>query len=307
MVDRIAELTEILPYVREFLGKIFVIKLGGEVCGGKNLDQIAQQVSLIHHMGIKVVLVHGGGPQLNEVCETLGIEKQVIAGRRITDDSTLRAAKMVFKGLVGSDVVSALKLHGASAVGLSGLDAGLILADRRAPKPVVVESGEEKSIDFGNVGDITKINPKILEVLLSSNMIPVICSLGGTESGDVLNINADTVASSLAQALQAEKLIVMTNVPGILERKEEPSSLVSYSNIQNLQRMVRDGIITDGMLPKVEACMQAVLGGVSRTHIINGTRAGSILMELFLNEGCGTMIVNDIERKKYEEEVEAAA
>ncbi|MBX7137118.1 MAG: acetylglutamate kinase [Oligoflexia bacterium] len=304
MVDRIGELTEILPYVREFLGKTFVIKLGGEVCAGKSLTDIAKQVSLIHHIGIKVVLVHGGGPQLDALCSTLGIERHVVAGRRVTDEETLRACKMVFAGLLSTDIVAALRAQGASAAGLSGVDASLIGAVRRPPRQVATDDGDTRLVDFGMVGDIVSINTGFLTTLLHERVIPVVSSLGATAEGQVLNINADTVASALARELKADKLILLSNVPGILKDKRDPSSLVSYASIRSLEKMIADGSIRDGMLPKVQACMEAVKGGVSRTHIIDGGKSDSLLMELFLNQGCGTMIVDEPEMDRYQHEVD---
>ena len=305
MVERIAELTEILPYVREFLGKTFVIKLGGEVLYPNSIESVAKQISLIHHMGIKVVLVHGGGPQLDETLDKFGIAPKIVEGRRVTDNATLQVAKMVFKGLLGTDLVAALRKEGATAVSLSGVDAGLIAAKRRAPKLMAVNDGSNQALDYGEVGDITAINPAVIESLLSSSIIPCVCSLGISDQAQVLNINADTVAASLAHALKAEKLILMTNVAGVLQSKEDPSSLVSYASVERLEQMIAAGAIKDGMRPKVEACMQAVRMGVPRTHIINGAKPGALLMELFLNEGCGTMVVNDQEQARYELAVEA--
>ncbi len=303
MNDRIQALTEILPYVREFQGGLFVLKLGGEVCQGDALQDIAEQVSLIHHVGVKLAIVHGGGPQIDELLGQLGVAVHKVAGRRITDTDTLRAAKMVYNGLINTDIVAALRSHGASGVGLTGVDAGLILATRRPPKTIYDDSGNEVTFDFGHVGDIARIQPELIETLMRERVIPVICSLAADADGNVLNINADTIASALAVALKAQKLIVMTNVPGVLRQRDDPASIVSYTDVESLNKMVRDGVIQGGMLPKVQACVDAILGGVPRTHIINGGRPESLLLELFSNQGCGTMIVNDAERKQYEDEM----
>jgi acetylglutamate kinase len=303
MHDGIEALTEILPYVREFQGGTFVVKLGGEVCESATLPGIAAQVSLIHHVGIRVVLVHGSGPQLDETLARLGVPTRKVAGRRITDDATLRVAVMVCNGLVNTDVVAALRAHGASAVGISGVDAGLVAATRRPPRTLTDDSGNSFTVDFGHVGDIARVQPQLVETLLRERLIPVVCSLAADSDGNLLNINADTVAAALAVALKARKLIVLTNVPGVLRRHDDPASLVSYADIESLRALIRDRAIRGGMVPKVEACLEAVLGGVPRTHVIDGGRPGSLLLELFSNQGCGTMIVNDVERRQYEDEM----
>jgi acetylglutamate kinase len=303
--ERIEALTEILPYVREFQGGAFVIKLGGEVCRPAALDRIAEQVSLVYHVGIRVVLVHGGGPQLDEVLGQLGIPVRKVAGRRVTDDATLRAAQMVYRGLVNTDVVAALRAHGTSAVGLSGADAGLVVATRRPPRTVDSESGHEEVLDFGHVGDVSRVQPALLETLWAGRTIPVVCSLAADAAGNVLNVNGDTMAAALAVALKAQKLILLTGVAGILRRRDDPGSLVSYAAVELLRGLVGQGVIAGGMVPKVEACLSAVAGGVPRTHIIDGTRPGALLLELFSNQGCGTMIVNDAERRQYEAEMGA--
>lgn len=300
-MQNIESLQEILPYVRTFQGKTFVLKLGGEVCRSANLNEIAQQISLIHHIGIKVVVVHGGGPQMDEICSKLGIARKVVHGRRITDNETLEAAKMVLAGLLSTDIVAALRKHGASAIGISGVDAFLIKARRRLPTAVELNPGEVVTVNFENVGDIESVNIGILQQMMKSGIIPVVASLASDDTGSVLNINADTIASRIAQELKAEKLIVLSNVPGVLKNPEDRSSLVSYADIEVLEEMILKRQINGGMLPKVETCIDAVRAGVSRTHIIDGTRPASLLLELFVNEGCGTMIVSELERINYEQ------
>jgi len=299
-MDRMKALTEILPYVREFVGKTFVVKIGGEICTGSYLSGIAEQISLLHHMGIKVVLVHGGGPQMDELLGELGIEPKKVAGRRITDTATLRAAKMAFNGVLNTDIVAALKTHGALAVGLSGADGSTVLAEKRPPTKVANDTGDTVTVDYGHVGDIVSVNPILIQTLVSQGFVPVLCSLGIGDDGAIFNINADTIAAELARALSAAKLVLMTNVPGLLRDRNDPTSLISYTDIDTLKKMIKDGAIKDGMVPKIEACMSAVLRGVSRTHIIDGTRPNSLLLELFSNEGCGTMIVDSDEKRQYE-------
>ncbi|MCB0340141.1 MAG: acetylglutamate kinase [Bdellovibrionales bacterium] len=295
-MDTMSAFKEMLPYVREFQGKLFVVKVGGEVCEPDRLDEIARQLSLIHHIGMNVVLVHGGGPQMNSMLETLGVERKMIAGRRITDDTTLEVAKMVYKGLVGTNIVSALARQGARAVGLSGVDAGIIRASKRPKQLLEDDSGKVVEVDFGHVGDITEIDPSVLHALIEKRIIPVVCALGGGANGEVFNINADTISSRIAQTLKAEKYIVLTNVAGVLEDVSNPQSLVSYADVDTLSVLIEKGAIKGGMRPKVEACIDAIRNGVHRTHIIDGTRDEALLIELFKNEGCGTMIVDRKEK-----------
>lgn len=302
MTDRIQALSEILPYVREFQGGLFVLKLGGEVCQEPTLPQIAEQISLIHHVGVKLVVVHGGGPQTDELLTRLGSPVVKVAGRRVTDDNALRAAKLAVSGLINIDLVAALRAQGAAAVGLSGVDGGTITANPRPPV-TVEEDGQSREVDFGHVGDIEKIQPALIDSLLRERYIPVMCSLAGDNHGRVLNINADTIAAALAVALKAQKLIILSNVPGILRDVGDPASILSYTDVEALEAMIRDGTIRGGMLPKVQACITAIRGGVPRTHVINGGRPAALLLELFSNQGCGTMIVDESERRQYEQEI----
>ncbi len=293
-MNRIEALTEILPYVREFQGKTFVLKLGGELCTGAVLENVARQISLIHHIGMKVVLIHGGGPQLDVLSKRLGLETVKKAGRRITDDQTLKAAVMVFCGELATSVTTALGKHGVRALGLSGADAQIVLASKRPPLRVQSDQGGTELVDFENVGVIESINTELIGKFLKENLVPVISPIAASTSGQIFNINADTLASKVAQSIGAEKLIVLSNVPGLLRSVSEPTSLVSYADIEQIQDMVEAGKVTAGMLPKVQACLEAIKGGVHRAHIIDGTRSDSLLMELFLNEGVGTMIVENL-------------
>lgn len=299
-MNRIESLTEILPYVRAFHGKVFVVKLGGEVCEPIPLTSIATQISLLHHIGVRVVVVHGGGLQMAALLKQMGVEAKMHEGRRITDEPTLRAAKMLYAGLINTDVVSALQAQGAKAVGLTGVDAGLVTVHRRPVQEIKTEMGETKALDFQFVGDVDSVKPEVLEALLDRGMIPVVSCLGVDAEGQVYNVNADTVASRIAQRLAAHKLIFLTGVPGILARPPETSSLISYVDVEALQGLIEDGTISGGMLPKVHNCIEAVLNGVNRTHIIDGGRPDALLLEIFVNEGCGTMIVSQRERLEYE-------
>ncbi len=289
-MEQIEALTEILPYVRKFQGKTFVIKLGGELCEAPHLSNIAQQISLIQHIGIKVVLVHGGGPQLQRVLDMWGHHSEKVGGRRITDGKTLEAAEMVFAGRLGSEVVSALIGEGANAIGLSGVDGSLIKAKRRAPQELEVAVGRRELVDFQYVGDVLSVNNSLLELLITQGYVPVLSSLAIDEKGQVLNVNADSIASKVAQSVKAEKLIVMSNVPGVLQNVEDRSTVLSYGSVEDIELLIKKGHINGGMLPKVRACIEAVAGGVARSHIIDGTRRAALLLELFMNEGVGTMI-----------------
>lgn len=296
-MNRIEALTEILPYVREFQGKSFVIKLGGELCSGSVLSNIAQQLSLIQHIGIRPVIVHGGGPQLDALSERLGITPTKKAGRRVTDGPTLQAAIMTFCGEIATTVTSALGTQGVRAIGLSGADARLVRASKRPPLRVPSEGGKTELVDFGHVGNIENVDIDLLGSLTKEGIIPVISPIASDQTGALLNINADTLAARVAQSLRAEKLILMSNVPGIMRIVGDPSSLVSYADIDQIQTLTEEGIISAGMLPKVQACIDALKGGVRRAHIIDGTRPSSLLMELFLNQGVGTMIVESLAKE----------
>lgn len=292
-MEHLAIIKTALPYIRKFRKKTFVIKLGGEVVRDEeNLDCLAEDISLLHNVGIDIVLVHGGGPQADEMLSRLGIEPKYVNGRRVTDDQTLDIVKMVFSGKINIELIASLRKWGAETVGLSGVDAGIITARRRGTKRLVDEStGHEVDVDFGHVGDITAVDTDLIRLLLTQDYVPVICSLASDEDGAIYNINADTVATALAQALKAEKLVVLTDVPGVLRDKSNRSTLVSYLDAADLRKLMASGSITEGMLPKVEACLAAVENGVRRAHIIDGTAKHALLEEIFTNAGSGTMVI----------------
>ncbi|MGE4159948.1 MAG: acetylglutamate kinase [Planctomycetota bacterium] len=291
-MEHLAIIKTALPYIRKFRKKTFVIKLGGEVVRDEEkLDSLAEDISLLHNVGIDIVVVHGGGPQADEMLSRLGIEPKYVNGRRVTDDQTLDIVKMVFSGKINIELIAALRKWGAETVGLSGVDAGIITARRRGAKMLVDENtGHEVEVDFGHVGDITAVDTDLIRLLLAQDYVPVICSLASDEDGSIYNINADTVATALAQALKAEKLVVLTDVPGILRDKSNRSTLVSYLDADELRRLLASGAITEGMRPKVEACLAAVENGVRRAHVIDGTARHALLEEIFTNAGSGTMV-----------------
>ena len=296
----IAGLKGALRYVRAYRDHVFVVKLGGDVLADREvLDQVAAQLALLYSLSIRLVVVHGGGPQASAMSRRLGQEPQLIAGRRVTDNGALEVAKMVYAGLLNTDLLAALREHEIQAVGLSGVDADLLTARRRPPVRVVDDNGTAREVDFGHVGDIELADPRVLTTLLDARFVPVVASLAGDGDGNVYNVNADTVAESLAVALKAQKLIFLTGAPGVLRDRDDPTSLVTFADPDELAALMASGALAGGMRPKVEACIRAATGGVERTHIIDGRAPDSLLLEVFTGAGCGTMIVGRKEKATY--------
>ncbi|HEU4682623.1 MAG TPA: acetylglutamate kinase [Gemmatimonadales bacterium] len=296
----IAGLKGALRYVRAYRDHVFIVKLGGEVLSDPEvLDGVAGQLALLSSLSIRLVVVHGGGPQATALSQRLGYEPRMVAGRRVTDDGALQVAKMVYAGQINVDLLAALREHRVQAVGLSGVDAELITAHRRPPVSVVDDSGNTVRVDYGHVGDIDRVDPRVLSVLLDARMVPVVASLAGGENSEVYNVNADTVAESLAVALQAHKLIFLTGAPGVLRDRNDPSTLVTFADPDDLAGLMANGALSGGMRPKVEACIRAATGGVERTHIIDGRASDALLLEVFTGAGCGTMIVGRKEKATY--------
>lgn len=282
------------PYIRLFKGKTFVIKAGGGVFGDPAATRaLIEQIAILHALGIRVVFVHGGGPQLTEVTEKLGVPTQMVEGRRVTDARSIDATAMVLSGLINTRILAVCRELKIPAIGLSGVDAGLIQAHKRAP--VKLEKTDE-TIDYGFVGDIDYIDTDVIRTLLDNGLMPVISPLSSDGSGTLLNINADTVASALGAALGAEKLVLCTGAPGILERVEDPGSLISVTDLAGLKRLREEKRILDGMLPKAKAIESALHGGVRRVHVISYKAADAILAEIFTNEGTGTLVVSDVKK-----------
>ncbi|MBI2385576.1 MAG: acetylglutamate kinase [Elusimicrobia bacterium] len=302
MTDSPLMLKQAIPYIRMYKGKIFVVKVGGRVVGRKEmLDALVEDVCLLQQVGIRVVLVHGGGNQATELAKKLGLEPEIIAGRRVTDAETLEVAKMVYGGTLNIDILSSFRAHHTPAVGVSGVDAGLVTAHRRPKRMVEPAPGQAPiEVDFGFVGDIDGVDPKVLLTLLDAGMTPVVSCLGADTMGNIFNINADSIAESIARSLKAEKLVIVTDTEGLLKDVGNPSSLVSYTDVDEVESFKKAGRLTGGMLPKIEACVRALKGGVRRTHIINGLKPGALLRETFTNAGCGTMIVEKRERQEYQ-------
>lgn len=289
-----------LRYVRAYRDHVFVVKLGGEVLAdAEALDRVAAQLGLLSSLSIRVVVVHGGGPQATELSRRLGMEPVIVAGRRVTDDAALEVAKMVYAGSLNVNLLAALRAHEVEAVGLSGVDGELITAKRRPPVKVVDDAGVTREVDYGHVGDVERVDPRVLTTLLEARFVPVVSSLAGDNEGNVYNVNADTVAESIAVAVQAQKLLFLTGAPGVLRDRNDPSSLVTFADPDDLAALMASGAIAGGMRPKVEACIRAATGGVERTHIIDGRLADSILLEVFTGAGCGTMIVGRKEKATY--------
>ena len=280
------------PYIRMYKGKTFVIKAGGGVFGTPALTQsLIEQISILHYMGVRVVMVHGGGPQLTEVSEAMGVKTQMVQGRRVTDQKSIDVSSMVLNGLINTRILAICRELNIQAVGISGVDAGLVQAHKR--KPTKLE-GSSQVVDYGLVGDIDRIDPTAIRNLLENGYLPVISPLSADEHGTLLNINADTVAAAIGAALSAEKLILCTGAPGILERLDDPGSLISYTDLEGLHKLRESGSISDGMLPKARAIENAIKGGVQRVHVVSYSSPEGILGEVFTNEGTGTLIVADI-------------
>ena len=296
----IAGLKGALRYVRAYRDHIFVVKLGGDVLSDvEALDHVAGQLGLLQSLGIRLVVVHGGGPQASALLRRLGQEPRLVAGRRVTDDAALEVAKLVYPGLLSTELLSALRSHQVQGVGVSGVDADLITAHRRPPVTVTADDGTTSLVDYGHVGDIDRVDPRVLLTLLDGRFMPVVASLAGDGDGNVYNVNADTVAETLAIALKAEKLIFLTGAPGVLRDRTDPSSLVAFADPDDLAELLASGCIAGGMRPKVEACIRAATSGVERTHIIDGRLHDSLLLEVFTGSGAGTMIVGRKEKATY--------
>jgi acetylglutamate kinase len=280
-----------VPYVRLYKGKIFVVKAGGAVFADEaGTRALMEQIAILHHLGIRVVMVHGGGPQLDQMQRLLGIEPRMVRGRRVTDARSIDVTTMVLNGLINTRILATCRELGIDAVGLSGVDAGLVRARRRPPMQV-----DGETVDYGFVGDVAGVDVSVLLKQLEAGLMPIVSPLSSDDAGCVLNINADTVAATVGASLGAEKLILCTGAPGILEDASDPSSLVSYTDLEGLDRLQAAGSLADGMLPKASAIEGAIRGGVRRVHVISYKVPDSLLAEVFTNEGTGTLIVEDID------------
>jgi acetylglutamate kinase len=286
----IRSLRSAAPYIRMYKGKTFVVKAGGGVFADANAVRgLIEQIAILHYFGVRVVFVHGGGPQLTEITEQLGVPTRMVQGRRITDQKSIDATYMVLNGLINTKLLALCREMNIDAVGVSGVDAGLIRAHKRPP---VKLDGE--TVDYGFVGDIDAVDTTVLNKLLDNGLMPVVSPLSADENGTLLNINGDTVAAAIGAAMNAEKLMLCTGAPGILERVEDPSSIISYTDLAGLKRLREEKKIVDGMLPKAKAIEDAIRGGVRRVHVMSYKSGEGILAEVFTNEGAGTLIVADV-------------
>jgi len=290
---RLDLLREALPYIQRFQSQTFVVKLSGKATENHdNLNSLAEELALLHQVGIRICVVHGGGKQLSELATKMGVAQTIINGRRVTDDATLEMAKMIFAGTINTDILSALRHRRVEAVGLSGVDGNIVHAERRPPKEILNRAtGEHEHVDFGNVGDVVEINTRLLTVLLDHGYLPVISSLGADAEGTVFNINADTIAAEIAVQLKAEKLILLTDVDGIYLRAGEPSSKLSRLTAAEANDLITKGTATGGMIPKLQSITELLRRGVHSAHIISGTKRNALLSEIFTDKGTGTMIV----------------
>jgi acetylglutamate kinase len=288
-IDKATILIEALPYIRKLRGQTIVIKYGGNAMVNEELKQsVMDDITLLKYIGINPIVVHGGGPDINNMLKEVNVESHFVNGLRYTDEKTMGVAQMVLIGKTNKEIVSALNLKGAKAVGICGIDGNLIEAEK------LTKDGDGNDLDVGYVGKITKINTHVLEMLANDEYIPVIAPIGVGKDGQSYNINADTVAAEVAVALKASKLITLTDVRGVLKDNEDGTkSLIGQLDIPSIQECKRDGIITGGMIPKVEGCLDTVIRGVRRAHIIDGRIPHSIILEMFTKKGIGTMIVKD--------------
>ena len=276
--DKAAVLAEALPYIRRFWGRTVVVKYGGSAMVDSDLAALfAQDIVLMRSVGMRPVVVHGGGPQIGDVMARLGKEPEFRDGLRVTDADTLDIARMVLVGRVNRDIVSSINVHDPLAVGLSGEDAGLISASARSP-------------ELGFVGDVVGVNPQIIERLLAEELIPVVATIGSDTEGQAYNVNADTAAAAIAAAMAAEKLVYLTDVPGLLADVGDPGSLISQVSVDELDELIASEALTGGMIPKIRSIVRAVRGGVGHAHILDGRVPHALLLEVFTRRGVGTMV-----------------
>ncbi len=278
MTTKAEVLLEALPYIQRFRGKVVVVKYGGAAMTDPELSSLfAQDVVLMRSVGMRPVVVHGGGPQIGSLMKRLGMEPEFRDGLRVTDADTLDVARMVLVGKVNRDIVSSINVHGPLAVGLSGEDAGLITASARHP-------------DLGYVGNVDSVNPDILDRLMAEELIPIVATIGTDMEGQAYNINADTAAGAVAEAVQAEKLVYLTDVIGVLRDVGDPESLITTASADELDKLIEEGILTGGMIPKITSCTRAVRNGVAHAHILDGRVPHALLLEMFTRDGIGTMV-----------------
>ena len=288
LVQRASTLMEALPYIRKFHGKVIVIKYGGHAMVDEELKKsFAKDIVMMRYIGMIPILVHGGGPQIGKVLQKMGIESKFHQGMRITDEDTMDVVEMVLVGKVNKEIVGLINQHGGKAIGLSGKDGQLLKARRLAPEKVSFDHKVNEIIDLGRVGNVSEVNTQVLELMNKDHFIPVVAPVGVSESGEALNINADLVAGAIAAALQAEKLILLTDVEGVKDQNKE---LISELTISQATKLMENGVISGGMIPKVSCCIKALSSGVTSTHIIDGRVKHAVLLEIFTDKGVGTIL-----------------
>ena len=294
-IETLDLLREALPYIQRFQGKTFVVKFSGKVTEDKdNLAALAEELALLHQVGIRVCVIHGGGKQLTELAKKLGVVQTVIEGRRVTDDDTLELAKMIFRGKINTEILAQFRRRGVHAVGLSGIDGGVINAIKRPPRDVLnKETGETKIVDFGHVGDVVNVDASLINTMLDSGYLPIVSSLGADDDGRIFNINADTIAAEIAVSLGAEKLILLTDVNGIYLDEDNEGTKLSKITAADARHLIDSGRATGGMIPKLENLISLLSRGVRSAHVIGGRTRNAILAEVFTDEGTGTMVVNE--------------
>ena len=291
-MDRARILTEALPYIREFNGQIVVIKYGGHAMADVKLKEgFASDITFMKYVGLKPVVVHGGGPQIGELLHKLSIESSFVAGHRVTDEKTMDVVEMVLAGKVNKEIVSTINQHGGQAVGLSGKDGNLIVA-----KKLKLQSGAgakaddpPEIVDIGLVGEVVSVNTRIITSLIENQFVPIIAPVGVGKDNETYNINADLVAGHVAASLKARKLILLTDIEGVLD---DHDNLVSSLTIEDAERLTARGVIKEGMMPKLQCCIEALKGGVEKVHIIDGRKEHALLLEIFTDEGVGTEIIS---------------
>jgi len=291
-VERTIALLDAVPYLRAYAGQTFVVKLGGELLADSDhLARVTRDIAVLHRLNIGIVVVHGGGPQLDQITAQLGLDVERVAGRRITSPDVLEAAKMVFRGQLSLDMVSALIREGERAIGLSGVDGRIVQVQRRPESLVTDDDGTSRRVDFGEVGDVVGVDPSILQSVIDGGAIPVVSPLGADEKGRVYNVNADTIAAEIAGAMEAAKLLLLTRTPGVLADADDPTSLLHWTDLRQLAELEQAQAFHAGMRPKIAAIRRALEAGVPRVHIIDGRRDGALLEEVFTTDGCGTLVV----------------
>lgn len=291
-MEKAAILVEALPYIRKFSGKTVVIKYGGHAMNDCELKQaVLTDLVLMKYVGIHPVVVHGGGPGITGMLKRLGIESRFVGGLRVTDRETMEIVEMVLVGKINKDIVASLNKIGGKAVGFSGKDGSLLVAKQKLGR-VISASGGEELVDIGQVGEVEQVNPEILSTVIREGYIPVVAPVAAGHGGEAYNVNGDSAAGALATSLGADKLIILTDVEGIMEDRHNPDSLISVLKAGEVPELVSRGVIQGGMIPKVECCVQALRGGVRSTHILDGRAPHSILLEVFTDKGIGTMVVN---------------